>query len=109
DHAGKGARRARVDSHDARGGVGAPHDAPVEHAGERQVAGVDRPAAHLLPRVGTRGARADHAMGHTSQPPSTVTAWPVMLDESSETRNSTALAMSCATVTRLSAISSTYS
>src|SRR5207247_5360499 len=41
----------------------------------------------------------------TSQPPSTVTDWPVMLAESSETRNRTALAMSWAAVTRRSAIS----
>src|SRR5262245_22715646 len=46
---------------------------------------------------------------HTSQPPSTVTDCPVMLAESSETRKRAALAMSRATVTRRSAISSTYS
>src|SRR4030095_2109055 len=46
---------------------------------------------------------------HTSQPPSTVTDWPVMVAESSDTRNRTALAMSRATVTRRNAISSTYS
>jgi DNA-binding NarL/FixJ family response regulator len=46
---------------------------------------------------------------HTSQPPSTVIDWPVMFFESSEARKHTALAMSCAVVTRRSAISFTYS
>jgi hypothetical protein len=42
----------------------------------------------------------DHTIGHqphTSPPPSTVTDWPVMLADSPETRNRTALAMSRAT------------
>src|SRR5262249_53614202 len=111
-HAGQGQGRPRVDRGDARGGVGAAHDEAVEHAGHRVVAGVDRPPPHLLPRVGPRRALADDPVGHrgqTSQPPSTVTDWPVMLAESSEARNTTALAMSRAVVTRRSAISSTYS
>ena len=53
--------------------------------------------------------RAEAALSYTSQPPSTVTDWPVMFFESSEERNATALAMSSATVTRRSAISCTYS
>ena len=51
DDAGQGARRARVDADDARGGVRAPHDPAVEHAGHREVARVDGTAAHLLPGV----------------------------------------------------------
>ena len=51
----------------------------------------------------------DAASSYTSQPPSTVTDCPVMFDDSSDARNSAALAMSRDTVTRRSAISSTYS
>ena len=64
DHAGQGARGLRVEPDEARRRVGAPNDAAVEHAGQRQVARVDRPAAHFFPRVGPRLAPADHAIGH---------------------------------------------
>jgi len=58
DHAGQGARGRRVEPDDTRRRVRAPNDAAVEHAGQRQVARVDRPAAHFFPRVGPRLAPA---------------------------------------------------
>ena len=61
-HTGKLRGRARVDPHDAGGGVGAPHDPPVEHPRQREIARVDGPAAHLLPRVRPRRTLADHAI-----------------------------------------------
>ena len=56
-----------------------------------------------------RASIAVSAPAHTSQPPSTAMCWPVIWRASSLARNSTALAMSCATVTRRSAMSRTYS
>jgi hypothetical protein len=69
DHARQRARGFRVEADDARRGVGAADDPAVEHAGQRQVARVDGPAAHLFPRVRPRLASADHAIGHAALAP----------------------------------------
>src|SRR5262245_20329387 len=104
-----------VDEADARivGGVADDHDrrGPTPRHAELGMgrAGSNSDDAHEDPGDHSEHRSLPDSGIHTSQPPSTVTDCPVMFDESSDTRNSTALAMSCATVTRLSAISSTYS
>src|SRR5258705_9970354 len=112
------------------GGSGGPHSpspCPLPSRGEGRVRGVRSERSHHhtshppstgeglaipLPSRGegrVKGVGLESGHHHTSHPPSTVTDCPVMFLDSSETRKSTALAMSCDTVTRRSAISSTYS
>ena len=63
DHAGQRRAAAAVSMRDdARRGVRAPDDPPVEHARHHEVARVDGAPVHLLPRVRPRQRVADHGV-----------------------------------------------
>ena len=64
DHSRQRAGLARVDPDDARRGIRAADDPGVEHAGHREVAGIDGTAPHFLPGVRPGLGPPDHAIGH---------------------------------------------